>query len=266
MAITTPPETDLTERALESLQSAFPNSVVVGSQERRDWLKNRIQRLISIADAKKELVALWPPEVPKLSTGHEHSDIELDAIIQIVDALEAAHEMPFIGADPNHPPLDTERQIKPKTVKTKKAAAKTIDEGPEISPEDIVDIKRILDTELNRQQLAFISRLADEAATAGTPISLRQLPSVRRMKITYALIDLAQATVDERGDTELAEAMIRHIKPGLSELTLGARVAQFYVNDADKLKKLVSDFNDGLVDLEVNEDNILIIKETQKSW
>jgi hypothetical protein len=146
-------------------------------------------------------------------------------------------------------------------VKAKNPKAHFIDEGPDVTIDDINDIKRILDTELNRQQLAFISRIADEAATYGTPISLREMPSQRRFKITHALIDLAQATIEARGDVELAEAMIRHVKPGLSDLTLGARVAHFHSHDADTLKKLVSDFNDDLIDIEINDQNILIIKQ-----
>jgi hypothetical protein len=261
VAIEPPKPAISTETAVETVLTAFPGSVVLGSDVRRQWLKDRIQRLISVADAKNELVALWPLEIPKLSTDHTHTDPELDQIIQIVDSLEAAHELPFFGTDPNHPPLDSERPLKPKVVKTKNPKAHVIDEGPDVTADDITDIKRILDTELNRQQLAFISRIANEASDAGTPISLRELPSQRRFKITHALIDVAQATIEPSGDVELAEAMIRHIKPGLSELTLGARVAQYHSHDADTLKKLVSDFNDDLIDIEVNDQNILIIKQ-----
>jgi hypothetical protein len=264
VAIQAPPTPDLTESNVEALLTAFPGSVVLGSDSRRQWLKDRIQRLISIAEAKQELVALWPIDVPKLSGDHPHTDLELDAIIEIVDALEAAHELPWFGIDPNHPPLETDRQAKRKVVKSKNPKAHFIDEGPDISVDDVADIKRILDTEVNRQQLAFISRMADEAATAGAPISLRQMPSVRRMKITYALIDLAQATIDGTGDVELAEAMIRHIKPGLTELTIGGRLGHFTMQDADSLKKLVSDFNDDLIDIAINDDNILIIKQPQE--
>ena len=250
-----------TEKAIQDVLTAFPGSAVLGSETRRQWLKDRIQRLISVANAKKELVALWPNDIPKLSTAHQHTDPELDSIIEIVDALEAAHELPFFGIDPNHPPLDSERPAVRKVVKAKNPKAHFIDEGPDVTADDITDIKRILDSELNRQQLAFISRIANEASEHGTSISLREMPSQRRFKITHALIDLAQATIDGRGDVELAEAMIRHIKPGLSELTLGARVAHFHSHDADTLKKLVSDFNDDLIDIEVNDDNILIIKQ-----
>ncbi len=260
VAIQAPPTPDSTESNVEALLTAFPGSVVLGSDARREWLVKRIQRLISIAEAKQELAALWPLDVPKLKGDHAHSDSELDAIIEIVDALEAAHELPWFGIDPNHPPLETDRQVNKKTVKIKKAKS-ALDEGSEISADDVADIKRILDTELNRQQLAFISRIANEASDAGTPISLRELPSQRRFKITHALIDVAQATIEPSGDVELAEAMIRHIKPGLSELTLGARVAQYQSHDADTLKKLVSDFNDDLIDIEVNNQNILIIKQ-----
>jgi hypothetical protein len=261
VAIQPPKPTISTQTAVEAVLTAFPGSVVPGSDVRRQWLKDRIQRLISVANAKNELVALWPSDIPKLSTDHIHTDPELDQIIEIVDALEGAHELPFFGIDPNHPPLDSERPVIRKVVKAKNPKAHFIDEGPDVTIDDINDIKRILDTELNRQQLAFISRIADEAATYGTPISLREMPSQRRFKITHALIDLAQATIEARGDVELAEAMIRHIKPGLSELTLGARVAHFHSHDADTLKKLVSDFNDDLIDIAVNDDNILIIKQ-----
>ena len=261
VAITPPPTPDPTESTVEAVLTAFPDSVVLGSDVRRQWLKDRIQRLISIADAKKELVALWPTDIPKLSGDHPHTDHELDAIIQIVDALEAVYELPWFGIDPNHPPLNSERPLKPKAVKPKTPTAPSVDEGPEISSEDVNDIKRILDTEVNRQQLAFISRMADEAANDGAPISLRQMPSARRMKITYALIDLAQTTIGATGDVELAEAMIRHIKPELTELTIGGRLGHFTSADADTLKKLVSDFNDDLIDIAVGDDNILIIKQ-----
>ncbi len=263
VSIQAPPTPDSTESNVEALLTAFPGSVVLGSDARREWLVKRIQRLISIAEAKQELAALWPLDVPKLKSDHPHSDLELDAIIEIVDALEAAHELPWFGIDPNHPPLETDRQVNKKTVKIKKAKS-ALDEGSEISADDVDDIKRILDSEVNRQQLAFIARMADEAANAGAPISLRQLPSARRLKITYALIDLAQATIDGTGDVELAEAMIRHIKPGLSELTIGGRLGHFTMHDADSLKKLVSDFNDDLIDIAVGDDNILIIKQPQE--
>jgi len=254
VAIQAPPDDDLTEMALEALESAFKSSVVVGSQERRNWLKERIQRLISIADAKKELVALWPADVPKLSGDHEHSDPELDAIIAVVDSLESAHGLPFFGTDPNHPPLDTGRQVKPKTVKPK-----TIDEGAEVSAEDVKDVKSLLGN-LNRQQLAFVSSIADQTAEAGHPISLRALPTVRRYKITLALIDLAEETIDETGDLWLAEKILRHVANDTHN-TLGHIVGNYTIKDADQLKKFVSDLNDGLIEIAIGDDGSITLTQ-----
>jgi hypothetical protein len=254
VAIQAPPDDDLTQMALEALESAFKSSVVVGSQERRNWLKERIQRLISIADAKKELVALWPADIPKLSGDHEHTDPELDAIIAVVDSLEAAHGLPFFGTDPNHPPLDTGRQVKPKTVKPK-----TIDEGAEVSAEDVKDVKSLLGN-LNRQQLAFVSSIADQTAEAGHPISLRALPSVRRYKVTLALIDLAEETIDETGDLWLAEKILRHVANDTHN-TLGHVVGNYTIKDADQLKKFVSDLNDGLIEIAIGDDGSITLTQ-----
>ena len=246
-----------TETPLEAVLTAFEGSCVVASQERREWLKNRISRLISVADAKKELVALWPTDIPKLSTDHEHSDSELDQIIQIVDALEDAHQLPFFTTDPNTPP-----PAKPAKKKATKLVIETIDEGAEVSADDVTDVKQALAL-LNRQQLAFISSVADHAANIGRSISLRANPTVRRLKLSYALIDLAEATIDETGDTWMAEALIRNIANNLHD-PVGTVVGNMTIDEIDNLKHLVSDLNDGLVTITVDDNGTTTITQTKE--
>ena len=249
-----PKETDATETAVKSVLTAFEGSVVVASPERRNWLKNRISTLISVADAKKELAALWPIDIPKLSTDHEHSDLEIDQLVELVDTLEAAHEMPFGVHDPNHPPVIPEFKAYSKPVK--------IDEGADVSADDLDDVKRAL-AGLNRQQLAFISRIATEAADSDLSFSLKDLPTARRLKITYALIDLVEATIDDSGDTWMAEAIIRHIALD-AHTPLGALVGRFTKKDANQLKLLVSDLNDGLIDISVTDNNLITLTKTKE--
>ena len=251
------PEAVSTEKAVEAVVTALPGSCVVGSEERRNWLKKRISALFSVGDAKKELAALWPVDIPKLSTSHEHTDNELDQIIEIVDALEATYQIPWGEPDPNHPPVT---EWKP--VETTPMTTELIDEGPDVSFEDVKDVKHFL-AQLNRQQLAFISAIADEANAHDRSINLRLQPSLRRHKISWALIDLAEATIDETGDTWMAEAMIRHTTNNQHE-PLGLIVGKMTLNDATNLDRLVTELNDGLIDITIDSDGQLTLTNTKE--
>lgn len=66
----------------------------------RDWLQQRIEVIGRMPAARADLKVSWPPNLPSLRSGYTHSSSDLDLIEQVLDQVEARHQIPFGTSKP----------------------------------------------------------------------------------------------------------------------------------------------------------------------
>ena len=80
-------------------------------QLRKGWLTARIIAMPS--EAQMLLKATWPDDVPKIS---ECTNDQLDQVIEVLQSIEAMHNVQFFMPDPTKPPKPR-KTVKPKVIK-----------------------------------------------------------------------------------------------------------------------------------------------------
>jgi len=142
---------------------------------------------------------LWPPDIATLKQSDSHSEVELATIAGLLDDVEARFVLPFGDPAPKAP----SEPEKPAETPTG-SAEPIIDEGPEADKTNISDLRRML-AELPEERKTWIQAQTKRANSAGHPISLKQLPSLRRYHIAQFLI--AASTFS---DDDLLRAVLRY--------------------------------------------------------
>lgn len=91
------PETkqDRKRARLATEQPGTPENRAIPAEQRFQWLRGRLQAIAATGGtAMAETAANWPAGVPTLRQ-FAHDDDGLDRIIELLDTIEAAHEIPF---------------------------------------------------------------------------------------------------------------------------------------------------------------------------
>lgn len=105
---------DIHQRFVEGKVVALPVVEVPETpylQLRKGWLTARIIAMPS--EAQMLLKATWPDGVPKIS---ECTNDQLDEVIEVLQSVEASHNVQFFMADPTKPPK-ARKTVKPKVIK-----------------------------------------------------------------------------------------------------------------------------------------------------
>ena len=188
-----------------TLEAPVAGSAVISPEvadpapNRREWLAMRIDIIRAHEDAFAMLRTLWPENIPTLKQSDTHSDSDYAHIEGLLDSVEAFYGLPFGEPAPNTQ-IEPEKPAEAPT----KADQPIIDEGPDADKTNIADLRRIL-AELPDEQKAWIQAQTKRANSAGHPISLKQLPSLRRYHIAHFLI--AASTFS---DDDLLRAVLRY--------------------------------------------------------
>jgi hypothetical protein len=217
------------------------------SAERREWVKGRIQTILSTSEeAKAELLRRWPPDMPGFKSDHRHTDTELNTIVTVLCLVEANHDIPFGPSDP-----DIKRVNENAVVKVLFAFPGSVvinDEG-DVSPEEIEELKKKLDS-LPQDARNFVSQVTKEANQAHRPLSVSQRPSPRRKKIADVLVDIARYE-----DPEVARAILCIVEPeAATQATLGRVFGGLRIEQAECLEKIVHALDSGVLTLVFNDD------------
>ena len=203
-----------------TLEAPVAGSVAISPEEadpapsRREWIATRIDIIRGHNEAFAALRTLWPPDIATLKQSDTHSEVELATIEGLLNDVEARFGLPFGDPAPkahSEPDKPAEAPRKPDQP--------IIDEGPEADKTNIADLRRIL-AELPEEQKAWIQAQTKRANAADHPISLKQLPSLRRYHIAHFLI--AASTF---ADDDILRAVLRYF----TELPLDTGKAIGYV-------------------------------------
>ena len=226
-------ELPVEQRTKALVEKHFPGAVdvTVIDDERRQWLRDRLARLIDNG-LGQILVRRWPVGVPKLKTGEPITLEQCDELVQIVAEIEAEADLPFF--DPILP-----EPAPAKVVKITKRP-KIDDADGEVDEATIAEINAAA-AALDASARAWVAATISAAGRAGRPIRLMGtagVASARRAAIARALIvcatfdddDLVRALVGlAMGDDELQPAIALPIAIG--SLTL---------DEAQRLERLAA--------------------------
>ena len=84
----------LTQQILEFRKTKSIATPVAGIDELRTHVVNRVRAIVDAGHAG-QLAGVWPEDLPTLRSEHEHTEEELDAILQLCTTVEALQRMPF---------------------------------------------------------------------------------------------------------------------------------------------------------------------------
>lgn len=200
------------------------------SPQLRQWILDRLAVLDGYPAAKREMRERWPGFIPKFSTGHTHTGIELRTLANVLNEIEREFSVPFGQADPTAPPV-----VKPKVDDTPSASPQ-IDEGGQVNDDDVKALLALLQR-LPAERKAVLESWAREANAAGVSFSIKTNRSTRRLGIYRALIALAPLVDDD--DTERARATVAVVIPDAAMPTtpLGSAIGVLTIAEADLLRQ-----------------------------
>ena len=238
------------EQAVNVIVDAFPNTEPLVTDVRRAWLVRRIELLRHNQFAYRDLGALWPTDIPKLSNKeHHHTDNEIDVLVGIVGSLEATYEMPFGEADPDI--IITA----PEPAALKPAPKKSL-EGDDADP-TLIEQLRAQISELTPEQKARLDWMTGLCAKAKKSVSLRARPSFRRAMIASAMIVLAQF------DEDIIEALINEVVPGTNAGGIGSKLGSLTITDAQDLEHDATCLADGRLGIRYDDNGrVSIVDES----
>lgn len=216
--------------------------------DRNSWLHARIKPLIEIC--KSELNALWPAGIPTPKSGTTiWTDQQIDEIIKTVETLETIHELPFFEKDPAIQPASN-RQPKPEP----------IDEGGIEDDIIIIGIRHRLAT-LEKPQLDFVQSIISEATQGKVSFNLKQKKTVRRARITDAIITLSHLASGDNADIELIRTIVGEIRQDLPDKPLGHIIGTFTTEEATSLEQFAQKIIAGETVITFNDDGSITFKE-----
>lgn len=214
------------DQAIETIKEVFPGAIVLADEARTTWVFERTKTLIRHSTTAAEALARrWPENVPTFKTTLNFSDEQLDAIIGVLDQIEAEHGVPFGALDPTITPQPVANV---ETIVNARPVATVVDEGPDADPGHLDALRATLGS-LTVDQQTWIGQITTDANTAGFPLSLKQKPTLRRLRIAQTLVRLAQY------DADIAAAIVRTVIPDLDGTRFGAAVGALTIDQATRI-------------------------------
>ena len=188
-------ETTSSTSSTPASQTSTNDSTPSPNNSKHVELATRINHIRDIDGGIAQLRTRWPTDTPTPKRLDEATIEQLPAIERAIEQVEAHYRMPWIV-----PPAALVRQDDTTQQAPGVVPAPIIDEGPN-DPQRATALIGQLRTLPTEQQLQA-SIWAQEANTAGAPISLTRLPSQRRCAIVAAVIEWAYS-----GDACMREAL-----------------------------------------------------------
>jgi len=210
-----------------------------------DTLVARAKQL-KAAGHGEQLVAAWPANYPALSKLATADETQLKRVDEILAALEAEHEMPFMAA--------AEPAPKAKRAPKRQAGAPRPDDT-EHADEKAVEKLEAHVAKLNDQERAWLNEQTAAAKADGYSVSITQVPSVRRFEIGRALLAFAKLTdVDDMFNCALNTV-------GSPDGSLGQRVGTLTKEQAEQLVVIARHIHNG-DPVVVTPENTLTLEST----
>lgn len=223
-----------------AIQKAMPKETAA-----IDTLVARAKQL-KAAGHGEQLVAAWPANYPALSKLATADETQLKRVDEILAALEAEHEMPFMAA--------AEPAPKAKRAPKRQAAAPRPDDT-EHADEKAVEKLEAHVAKLNDQERAWLNHQTAAAKADGYSVSITQVPSVRRFEIGRALLAFAKLTdVDDMFNCALNTV-------GSPDGSLGQRVGTLTKEQAEQLVVIARHIHNG-DPVVVTPENTLTLEST----
>jgi hypothetical protein len=240
-------------RQIHLLRKTFPKAtplkspastqpLVKANQSRRQWVEDRVRVVLAHSDAaKQELVRKWPPEVPPFKGDHQHTDIELNALVVVLTQIETNHDIPFGPADPALKRIEEDAV---NLVLEAFPGSVVLDDEDEVDQAALNDLKETLEA-LPVEVKDFVVKVTHEASAAKRPLSLTQRPSIRRYEIAKALIAVAKYE-----DPEVARALVARVEPeATGSVSLGWVFGGLSIDQAKSLQQFVQALDTGALKL-----------------
>lgn len=228
-------------RRLWAIKAAGIKSVFGGWLEPRPltrdlWIRERITALKAVGLGP--LLQIWPEEVPKPKKIDVYSDFHINALLTPLAQAEKLASMPFPEPDPGAPPLvprDRSYVDDPDIPPIQGKATETPAEGDEM-PSALEAISRRFGN-LKQTQIDWANARAKEAAEAGVPFRVADMPSARRIFISRAMILACERRISTCSFRTALESLAP-IPPSLA--TLGALLGSLDWEQASVLAGLIS--------------------------
>ena len=223
-----------------------PNSA---SMARRDWIKERVKSILEHNEAAKQhLLRIWPAEVPPFKGGHQHTDAEINTLIEVLYRIEVAHDLPFGPGDPDAARIEERDLFQLKKVFPH---ATPVDDTEDVTEEEIVRLTDILNA-LPDKSKQLISTISKEAKAAQRPLNLSQRRSLRRYEIAQALVSVSMFE-----DLDIVRAIVALVEPeALTSSTLGRIFGGLQIEQAQHLQKIALALDTESLTLAFNDDGI----------
>lgn len=240
------PSVQAVEQAATAILAAFPGTVEIADPTRVMWVTERAKAIVAHSPLAGETLARrWPADVPTFRQTSEFTVDQLEHIIAVIDAIEAAHGVPFPANDPATTPAD------PVTPPVTTPAA-GIDEGDNVDDTAVDELKHTIAglTDDRKQRIAAIVTAANQANRS---LSLLMRPSVRRYNIALLLVALSEY------DDDIIAAIIS-TETGCTVDTLGATFGNLTIDQATRLACITDAFKAGELTLHYNAAGTPIIR------
>jgi hypothetical protein len=247
-----------TARNIYILQRSFPTvsplvaappktvSPDAATPARRAWIKECVATVVNHSpEAQRRLLSIWPKDVPPFKGGHQHTDAEINLIIDAVTKVETEYDMPFGPSDPDRERIE-ENAIE--IIKKAFPGAHAVDDSGEVEPEELDRLRDILDA-LPEDARTFIAKMTKEANAANRSLSLSRVPSPRRYQIAQALVWVAMFSHED-----VARALVALVEPeALTDSTLGRIFGGLRTEQAVRLQQIAQALDNGLLTLAFND-------------
>ena len=239
---------------LAKVNAVFPGTVDVTptakpdlvDDEWREWMTARI-RTVADAGHLEQLAHTWPVDLPTLASGDPITVADGERIAALVDAVEAAHEMPF-----NDPAPGSLTTVKPRPLP---AQYVTPDEGATVTVTAVRELNDHVAT-LQPDAIEWFLAVVDAAHRAGRDIRMTgrgAKRSERRHAIATALAAIAPHT-----DNDLAYALVAAVTGNdHTDQSLGRIVGSLTIEEAQRLHKLANAVDDLTVTVAYDDDGSL---------
>lgn len=225
---------------------------------RRQWLAERLAALP--AEARTTMAAHWPAGVPGMKGDHRHTDAEIDAVVAVLDRVEAGHDVPFGAPDPTLPaPAPRPAQApapRPAEVATVAPPAVELDEGADLTPDDIAAIRNAVEALDDAHRLRIMA-WHREAYDAGRGFALKQRPSARRFELIRVCIAASIHMVDDELVRPALAAVTGSDQPLHPSTPLGAVIGALTIAEAQRLVDIAERFAAGDLAATVDEAGIV---------
>lgn len=201
------------------------------SLARRDWIKERAKLILEHNEAAKQhLLRIWPSDVPPFKGGHQHTDDEINTLIDVFYRIEVVHDLPFGPSDPDAARMEERAFF---TIKKVFPEATPIDDSGEVDDDAIIRLTDILNA-LPDKAKNLISTISKEAHAADRGLSLSKCRSPRRYEIAQSLVSVSMFE-----DLDVVRALVALVEPeALTDATLGRIFGGLRIEQAHNLQKI----------------------------